>query len=172
LIVRRATVADVEAIARVHVQAWQESYLGLLPQAAIDERPVETRIKQWHNTLANLDRPTFVADENGAVSGFVSGGPILWSGLSTGSEVSALYLLDMAKRRGVGRALFTAMLGELAAREFTSAGLWVLTTNAPARRFYEAMGGRIGETRLDRRGKFVFDDTAYIWDDLAAFTLV
>jgi ribosomal protein S18 acetylase RimI-like enzyme len=172
VIVRRATPADVEAIARVHVQAWQESYPGLLPQAAIDERPVETRVKQWHNTLANLDRPTFVADEDGIVHGFISGGSILWSGLSTGSEVSALYLLDSAKRRGVGRALFKAMLGELAARDFQSAGLWVLTSNAPARRFYEVMGGRVGETRLDRRGEFVFDDTAYIWDDLAAFALL
>jgi L-amino acid N-acyltransferase YncA len=172
LIVRPAAVADVEAIARVHVQAWQESYRGLLPQAAIDERPVETRVKQWYNTLVSLDRPTFVADENGAVCGFVSGGSVLWSGLSTGSEVSALYLLDVVKRRGVGRALFKALLGELAARDFRSAGLWVLTANAPARRFYEAMGGRLGETRLDRRGEFVFDDTAYVWDDLAALALL
>ena len=172
MIIRRATPADAEAIARVHVQAWQESYQGLLPQTAIDERPVEVRAKQWHHTLANLDRPTFVADENGAVRGFVSGGSILWSGLTTASEVSALYLLDAVKRRGAGRALFKAMLRELAARDFKSAGLWVLTSNAPARRFYEAMGGRVGGTRLDRRGEFVFDDTAYIWDDLAAFALV
>src|SRR5215218_4082829 len=78
---------------------------------------------------------------DGAVCGFASGGGILWSELSTGSEVSALYLLDIAKRRGVGRALFQAELTALAGRGFTSTGLWVLTGNAPARRFYEAMGG-------------------------------
>ncbi|HMK79702.1 MAG TPA: GNAT family N-acetyltransferase [Xanthobacteraceae bacterium] len=169
MIVRRAGPADVEAIAQVHVQAWRESYPDLLPWSEIDARPLETRAAQWRNTLIQLDRPTFVADEDGAVAGFVSGGTVMWSGLSTDGEVSALYLLDAIKRRGFGRALFGAMLGELAARGIRSAGLRVLTANAPARRFYEAMGGRLGESRLDRRGEFVFDEVAYIWEDLTAF---
>jgi len=63
-----------------------------------------------------------VAEDNGTVCGFVSGGGILWSGLSTGSEVSVLYLLDAVKRRGVGRALFRAELTALAGRGFTSPG--------------------------------------------------
>jgi ribosomal protein S18 acetylase RimI-like enzyme len=171
LIIRRATPDDTEAIARVHVQSWQESYRHLLPQAEIEARPVATRISQWRNTLANLQRPTFVAEQNGAICGFVSGGKIAWSGLSTDSEVSALYLLDAIKRRGAGRALFTAMLGELAGQGFQSAGLQVLTANVPARRFYEAMGGRPGAPRMDRRGGFVFDEIAYIWDDVASFAL-
>lgn len=169
--IRRATPADAEAIARVHVQAWQESYRELIPQAAIDARTVEMRIAQWQNTLGRLDRPTFVAEQGGVISGFISGGPVLWSGLSTSCEVSALYLLDAIKRRGAGRKLFGALVGELKARNFTSTGLWVLTGNTPARRFYEAMGGRLGESRLDRRGEFVFDDVAYIWDDVGAFAL-
>jgi ribosomal protein S18 acetylase RimI-like enzyme len=172
LIIRRATPADVEAIALVHVRAWCESYPDLLPQAEIEARSVETRVTQWQNILVKLDRPTFVTDEDGAIRGFVSGGNVLWSGVSTDGEISAIYLLDAIKRRGTGRALFNTMLAELAARGFKSAGLRVLTDNAPARRFYEAMGGRAGDTRLDRRGEFVFDEIAYIWDDLTAFALV
>ena len=53
----------------------------------------------------------------------------------------------------------------LAARGFASLGLWVLSDNVPARRFYETMGGRAGETRIDRRGELVLDDIAYLWDD-------
>jgi ribosomal protein S18 acetylase RimI-like enzyme len=171
LIIRRATPADVAASARVHVQAWHEAYPDLLPLSEIEERPVEVRVGQWQNTLANLDRPTFVTEQDGTICGFVSGGNILWSGLQTDGEVSALYLLDAVKRRGLGRALFRTMLGELAARGFKSAGLQVLVDNTPARRFYEAMGGRAGETRGDRKGEFVFDEIAYIWDDLVAFAL-
>ena len=169
MIIRRAGPADAKAIARVHVQAWRESYPDLLPSSEIDARPLETRAAQWRNTLIELDRPTFVAGADGAVAGFVSGGTVMWSGLSTEGEVSALYLIDAIKRRGLGRALFNAMLGELAARGIRSAGLRVLTANAPARRFYEAMGGRLGESHLDRGGKAVFDEVAYIWDDLIAF---
>ena len=104
MIVRPATLSDVEGIARAHVQSWRESYRELIPQAALDALSVERRSAQWRHTLGNPDRTTFVAEVEGALCGFASGGGILWSGLSTGSEVSALYLLDTAKRRGVGRA--------------------------------------------------------------------
>jgi len=59
------------------------------------------------------------------------------------------------------------LLAELAGRGFRSAGLWVLTGNEPARRFYEAMGGRSAETRIDRWGGLALDETAYVWDDVA-----
>ena len=84
------------------MQAWRESYRELIPQATLDALSVEKRAAQWRHTLGNPDRTTFVAEDGSAVCGFVSGGGILWSGLSTGSEVSALYLLDAVKRRGVG----------------------------------------------------------------------
>ena len=59
--------------------------------------------------------------------------------------MASLYLLDAIKRRGVGRALFTQFMSVLAGRGFTSCGLWTLSNNVAARRFYEAMGGRSGE---------------------------
>jgi ribosomal protein S18 acetylase RimI-like enzyme len=168
LILRRATPCDVDGIACVHVQAWRESYRELIPQAALDALLVERRAAQWRYTLGNPDRTSFVAEIDGAVCGFVSGGAILWSGLSTDSEVSALYLLAAAKRRGIGRRLFQAELAALADRGFTSTGLWVLTGNTPARRFYETVGGRPAETRIDTIGGLALDKIAYVWDDLTA----
>jgi ribosomal protein S18 acetylase RimI-like enzyme len=170
LIIRRAMPADAEAIARVHVQAWQESYRGLIPDAAFDGYTVEKRIAQWSGTLGNGAIAVHVADRAGAMCGFCSGGRTRAS-LATEGEVYSFYLLDIAKRQGIGRRLFTRLCADLAAQGHKSAGLWVLTDNAPARRFYEAMGGRLGESRLDRRGEFVFDDVAYIWDDVGAFAL-
>jgi ribosomal protein S18 acetylase RimI-like enzyme len=169
LIIRPAGLADVDAIARVHVQAWHESYGGLVPPAALDARTVEQRMAQWRHTLGDPERPTYVclAENHGTICGFASGGKILWTGLSTDSEVSSLYLLEAVKRRGAGRALFGRLLAALAGRGFTSAGLWVLTANAPARRFYEAMGGRTGQTRMERKDEVVLDEIAYLWDDLA-----
>ena len=117
--IRRAVPADFAGIARVHVQAWRESYPELLPWAAIEVRSIEARVSQWRSTLAETDRLTFVyvAGQDGAISGFGSAGTIRWTGLSTGSEVSALYLLDAVKRRGIGRMLFARLLRELAAAD-------------------------------------------------------
>jgi ribosomal protein S18 acetylase RimI-like enzyme len=164
--IRRATPADVESIARVHIRAWHESYRGLIEDAAFDAYTVEKRIAQWRGTLGNPDVVVLVAERDGAVCGFGSAGKPRTK-LPTASEIYAFYLLDAVKRQGVGRKLFVRLCAELTARDFASLGLWVLANNAPARRFYERMGGRLGETRIDRRGEFAFEDIAYIWDDLA-----
>jgi hypothetical protein len=57
----------------------------------------------------------------------------------------------------------------LAGRGFTSTGLWVLTGNGPARRFYEAMGGRAAESRIDTIGGLALDEISYVWDDLTEY---
>src|ERR1043165_6885357 len=93
-------------------------------------------------------------------------GPPRWTGLSTDSEVASFYLLNAIKRRGIGRALFGAFMGVLADRGFTSCGLLTLNSNTAARRFYEAMGGRAGETRIDRRNNLDYEDVSYLWDNV------
>ena len=54
--IRRAARADVEGIARVHVQAWHESYEGLVPPEALEHYSVELRVKQWPATLSDPER--------------------------------------------------------------------------------------------------------------------
>ena len=164
--IRTATSADVEGIARVHVQAWRETYSGLVPPEAFEHHSIELRRVQWSATLADPARSTLVYENDGVHGGFISGGPIKWTGLSTSSEVASLYLLDVIKGRGVGRALFDAFMDLLASRDFTSCGLWTLATNLHARRFYEAMGGRADETRIDRRNNIDYEDISYLWDDV------
>jgi ribosomal protein S18 acetylase RimI-like enzyme len=165
LIVRPADIADADQIARVHIQAWEQSYRGLIPDAAFDLHSPDTRIAQWRGTLGNPAVLVQVAEHDGVIRGFGSAGKA--RGLATASEIYTFYLLDAVKRQGVGRLLFTHLREALAARGFASLGLWVLTSNLPARRFYEAMGGRAGETRTDRRGDLTFEDIAYVWDDIA-----
>ncbi len=166
-LIRPATLADAEGIARVHVQAWRESYASLVPPEAFDHYSMEQRLKQWGATLSDPARSTLVYEGDGAVGGFISGGPIKWTGLSTSSEVASFYLLDALKRRGVGRGLFGQFTGALAGRGFTSCGLWTLSNNVAARRFYEAMGGRSGEIRIDRRNDLDYEDISYLWDDVS-----
>ena len=55
-------------------------------------------------------------------------------------EVNALYLEPEAWGSGAGRLLMDAALARLTAAGFAQATLWVLDSNARARRFYEAGG--------------------------------
>jgi ribosomal protein S18 acetylase RimI-like enzyme len=169
--IRAATASDAEAIARVHVQSWRETYRGLLPDAMLDALSVDQRAAMWRQFLADAAPAPILAvaeDAGGNVVGFGSAGPARGEALATDGEITAIYLLDSVKRRGLGRALFLNLRAGLAARGHASAGLWVLTGNKPACRFYAAMGGRSGAMRDDKVGDAVLTEIAYVWDDITA----
>ena len=168
--IRAATPADACAIARVHVQAWQETYRGLVPDAMLEALSVERNTGMWE-TIIGQDEPTItqVLEAHDGIIGFGSAGNARDAKLAASGEVSSIYLLDRVKRRGLGRALFGSLLGALASRGNASAGLWVLVENHGTRRFYEALGGRVGAERVLPHRHGDLDEIAYVWDDLARF---
>ena len=160
--VRDAQPDDVDGVARVHVQGWRESYAGFLSVAALAGLSVEERARMWRYAFAKPDpRAKFLVAEaaEGEIVGFARGGPRRSEGgvpLGTEAEIYAVYLLDKVKRQGIGRRLMAGVFEHLAAQGFASVGLWVLTGNAAARRFYESLGGRAGEEQeLALRGETV-----------------
>jgi len=162
--IREGVEADLEGIARVHVQGWRESYKDFLSPEALAGLSVEERMQMWQASFTHPDPRAKLlvaeADEGGIV-GFVRGGPIRSKAtdlLATEAEIFAIYLLDRVKRQGIGRRLMQGVFEHLAAQGIRSVGLWVLKDNLPARRFYEAMGGQAGpEQSLDLRGQMVVE---------------
>jgi ribosomal protein S18 acetylase RimI-like enzyme len=173
--IRAALPADAHAIARVHVQAWLETYRGLVPDAMLDALSVDRNAGMWeaalgHEQLGHEQHGVVqVAETEAGIVGFGSAGKTRDAKLGTSGEVSSIYLLDHSKRRGIGRTLFGSLLRALAERGHTSVGLWVLVANAPTRRFYEALGGRIGPERIRQNDLGDLNEIAYLWDDLARF---
>jgi hypothetical protein len=55
------------------------------------------------------------------------------------------------------------MREELAERGFTSTGLWVAAKNAPARRFYEMLGGVAAAERTEEHQTWSLTEVAYVW---------
>ena len=81
------------------------------------------------------------------------------------AELFMIYLAEEAAGKGVGRALFAHAVDDLRAREFERAVLWVLDTNARARRFYEAAGWRPdGVTKTETRGNAELREVRYAID--------
>ncbi len=166
--IRPATADDAAAIATVHVQAWRESYPGLVPDAVLAALDPCRRTEMWRAAIPRGG--VFVAAEDADLVGFVAWGPQSDATLSFAAEVSALYVLRRAQWRGHGRALMRAAAAEMQKAGFGSAGLWVLDGNAPARRFYETLGGRACATRQDEREGWTAHETAYGWDTLDSLT--
>lgn len=163
--IRPALPSDAEGIARAHRESWQVSYHGILPPTVLDLVDVGQRVATRRRMLADRSRLHLVAYDvtHGDVVGFCDGGPSRRAGPLRG-EVYALYLLHHAKRHGLG----TEML-ERATRWFAGVGLpgmiiWVLESNHHARRFYEAMGGRLEERVRSSIGGYPVTEVAYVWE--------
>jgi GNAT superfamily N-acetyltransferase len=163
---RPAALDDAPAIARVHVESWKTTYADFIPVEL--HRTYETRLQTWARVLESGTGFVYVAaDPSAGVVGFVNGGPIRRPvGRYTG-ELYAIYLLQSAQRRGIGRALVLKCAEELIARGFDNMVLWVLAKN-PARHFYERMGGIYIATTVEHFAGGDHVEIGYGWRDLPA----
>jgi GNAT superfamily N-acetyltransferase len=166
--IRAATAGDARAIAEVHVASWRAAYRGIVPDAVLDALSVCERAGRWASRLANPDSPSFVyvaEDDAGRVVGFASGGPRRDGDPAYVGELYAIYLLPAVQGKGIGRRLAQAVAHRLEDRGMRSMLVWVLATN-PARRFYEALGGRHLGAQPFEMGGATMTEVAYGWPDI------
>lgn len=145
MIVRPAQLEDAEGIANVHVKSWQTTYTGIIPDEVIQSRNMENRTTIWTRILtnSNQDNVLLVAEDNGEIMGFVHGGAPQDPIDEFDSEVYAIYLLQEAQGKGIGRQLMQACAEELHEKGHQSLMLWVLKGNDDSQGFYEYMGGEL-----------------------------
>lgn len=169
--IRAATRADAAALGEMHAQAWAETYPGLVPDDLFAEMTDPARRRAaWARNLAEPPLPggVLLAMEGPAILGFIAVCRARDPGLGTQGEVSGLYLLQRAQRRGIGRALLAEGAALLLAAGCADGGAWALDANAPARAFYAATGAIEGRRQIGHRGPFSMPETAFVWGDLRA----
>lgn len=168
--IRVATAVDARAIAHVKVEGWRAAYRGIVPEAVLAGLSVDAIEREWAPGLAETDGPmsAFVTeDANGQIAGFASCGPRRDGPEEYEGELYAIYLLPEAQGRGAGRELVRTVARRLAERGMRSMLLWVFEENAPARRFYERMGGAlVGRQGFELGGKWMVE-VAYGWENTA-----
>src|SRR5262245_54746664 len=167
MLIRRATMADVAAIARVPVESWRTTYKGLLPDDYLANLTYEQRETLWREVLSkSVDHNlVYVAEDYaGNIVGFASGGPERSGDPVYTGEVYAIYLLERWQGQGIGRQLTITLVRQLIQQGFTSLLIWVLAEN-PSRQFYEALGGQPVRERLEMTGGIEVKDVAYGWID-------
>ena len=156
--VREASPEDADAIGVVYTRSWQSSYRGILPDAYLDGLDPGARARMHRRNLLDGEDLHLVAYDTtyGGIVGFCDAGTNRRGG-PWAREIYTLYLLDHAKRHGLGRQLFER------ARGTRSLIIWVLEHNHHARRFYEALGGKAAHRVQSRIGGVLVTEQAYVW---------
>lgn len=175
--IRAATLADAGGIARVHTQAWAETYAEIAPPAVLSRWTVADRTARWQRIVSGDPPDPHRAEVavlelwGGAIAGFASWGEQRDDGLQaqgyTG-EVSAIYLLRAVQGRGHGRALMIRAARGLLARGHRGASVWAIRENRPARAFYERLGGIPCGEQDDTLAGHPVVDVGYGWPSLDA----
>lgn len=168
--IRVAVLGDNEPIARVHIQAWQEAYAGLIPEDYLIHlsSELENRIAMWKRALENRERWIWVAEDDRGIVGFVLFGPPRDQYREGFIELGALYLLASAQKKKAGFALLSAGFRGMRALGYSKAYCWVLENN-PTTKFYEKTGARLSsQVKQDEIGGKTFNELAYVWDNIEA----
>ncbi|HEX4454628.1 MAG TPA: GNAT family N-acetyltransferase [Kofleriaceae bacterium] len=165
--IRQATHDDAAAVARAQLDSWRSSYRGILPDAVLDKLDISRWTDSRRRIAADGGLLQLVAYDltHGDIVGFCDAGPSR-RGAEMAGEVYALYLVQHAKRHGLGSELLDHTISWLRAHDRRSMIIWVLENNHHARRFYEVRGGELGGTVQSHVHGFPVVERAYLWRHL------
>ena len=162
---RLARPQDAVPLARIYVEAWQDTYAAILPHRLLANMSLGLHAARLERAIRK--GAVLVAEvRRRGVVGLAGFGAARDPSLGFDGEVYTLYVDPDFLGRGAGRALLHGAFGALETRAFHSCQIWSHAQNH-ACFFYEAMGGtRIAERRVMLGGQEV-DEVAFGWKRLA-----
>lgn len=152
---------DADALAKLHIDTWRETYVGLLPAGYLGAMNVKRHARRWRAQLAASVKPApvLVAEQRGGLVGYCAGG----RARDDDAEVFTLYVLRKAQGDGLGAELLRDMARVLRAGGARSLHLWVLASNVRARSFYQHLGGAPERSRPVAGWSGGLTEACYSW---------
>jgi GNAT superfamily N-acetyltransferase len=132
--VRPAVPGDAAGIARVHLQAWRESYAHLLPAEALASLRRGPREAKWRDIIAAGTSEHWAACTGTDVVGWASAGAGRDEDGPRSRELMGIYVLAGSYGAGAGQQLLDAAVGD------AGAYLWIADENPRAFAFYRRNG--------------------------------
>jgi ribosomal protein S18 acetylase RimI-like enzyme len=154
--IRRATAHDAPLLARIHVDAWQAAYRGVVPASHLANFTYERREAAFRQALAANLEETYLIESDDQAIGILTLGASRDADLDTRrtGEIWGIYITPRYWHQGIGTRLVAEAEQMLQARGYRDIVLWVLEDNLNARRFYEKTGFALdGGSRLVDLGK-------------------
>jgi len=162
MLIRRATLLDAPAIAKVNVMSWRETYPGIVPQSHLDNLSIDKRQDIWRQAIEQ-GRFVSVAENEGEVIGFADGGKFCGQHPNIVGELYAIYVLAAYHRKGLGRKLFDSIQQFLDQNNLLPFAIWALADN-PACHFYKAMGGKMVDEKWVDIGNIALKEFLFAYE--------
>jgi GNAT superfamily N-acetyltransferase len=144
--VRTATLADAATLSRVHVETWEDTFAGQIPEALAREHIAMARARDWveHGVLrarTGGDIEALIDDQH--VVGFCEFGPTedADDDPQRVGHIMRLYVHPLHQSRGGGKLLVESACARLASGGYGEATLWTLKGSSNrAHRFFVHLG--------------------------------
>lgn len=139
--IRLATLKDAEAIAKIHVACWLETYTGIIPDSYLSRLSIKEKYEMWLKAFEQK-RPIYVAEVDGKLVGFANGGKSRSTESHYSGELYTLYVLKQFHCLGIGKHLFNSVQQYLKTNDLFPFIALVLEKN-PSLGFYKHIGAEI-----------------------------
>ncbi|WP_348943742.1 GNAT family N-acetyltransferase [Chitinibacter sp. FCG-7] len=142
--IRFATANDADAIARLHVQSWQQTYRGTLSDHYLDELALAERSQIWQRRLSApaANQRVWLACDDKLLLGFCC--LYLAQDAQWGSYLDNLHVAANAQGLGIGTRLM-ATAAVCVQAEYIKQGLYLYCnqSNTSGQYFYRQRGGQV-----------------------------
>jgi ribosomal protein S18 acetylase RimI-like enzyme len=158
---RTATIRDALFIGRVVTVSWRDAYHDFLPFSFLEslDRNPHHDVKSWERRIGERGSVTTIISDCNTDVGVLRIIVGASSVPDAGAQLTTLYLLSHARRRGLGSKALALAWQQASRRGARSLDVCVLAGNKRGQRFYERWGAqRMGERACFRlRGQPIME---------------
>ncbi len=165
--IRKALKSDAEAIAKVHVQSWKETYKNIVDDSYLNNLDVLKKTQMWEKIFENNEKKEanlVVENSHSEIVGFICGGAARTHKDKFEGEIYAIYILKDYQKKGLGSSLLKALTSELRNYGFKNMFVTVLKNN-DAKIFYQKHGAKLFHSDKVEIGEQVLEEEMYGWEE-------
>ena len=164
--IREATVSDIEEVAKLHVDSWNETYAGIISPKYLEnmKNNLDKRIERMKNEFGL--RQMIVAVLNNEIIGFSEF--VLSNEFSKDLEIDCelcgLYIKNGYKNLGLGSEIFEYVTTVFKENSKKKMGLWCVKENIPAISFYQKKDGIFTKEKIFTIENQEYREVAFTYD--------
>lgn len=164
--IRKATLQDAEAIARVHVDSWKTTYKGIIPDDFLNNLSYTQRTDLWTQAIAQQDHFVMVAETSeGEIVGFADGWKRETNTIPHSGDLTSIYILESYQGKGMGKQLLQSLFKLFKQLGWQKVFVEVLEDNKTCD-WYEYYGATFCKTVTIQIGGVLLNERIYEWNNI------